>query len=41
MGTYAMALYVLGFGAHWVSWSDASRDEVGLIQDGERLPKRV
>lgn len=41
MGAYAMALFVLGFGEAFASWTDARRDEVGLMLDEERLPKRV
>ena len=41
MGAYAMALFVLGFGGAFGDLVDARRDEVGLMMDEERLPKRV
>jgi len=40
MGAYAMALFVLGFGALG-DLIDARRDDLGLLLDAERLPKRV
>ena len=41
LGVYAMALFVLGFGDPLRSLIDVSRDDVGLLLDEERLPKRV
>ena len=41
MGAYAMTLFVLGFGDVFSNLTDARRDEVGLLLDEERLPKRV
>jgi hypothetical protein len=41
MGAYAMALFVLGFGEALGNLTDVRRDEVGLLLDEERLPKRV
>jgi transcriptional regulator with XRE-family HTH domain len=41
MGAYAMTLFVLGFGEALGDLTDARRDEVGLLLDEERLPKRV
>jgi transcriptional regulator with XRE-family HTH domain len=41
MSTYAMALFVLGFGQAFGDVADARRDEVGLQLDEEKLPKRV
>ena len=41
MGAYAMALFVLGFGEALGDLTDARRDDVGLMLDEERLPKRV
>ena len=41
MGAYAMALFVLGFGAVFGEVADARCDEAGLLLDEERLPKRV
>lgn len=41
MGAYAMALFVLGFGEALGDLTDARHDEVGLLLDEERLPKRV
>lgn len=41
LGTYAMALYVLGFGGVLGEIADAREDNVGLLQDEERLPQRV
>jgi transcriptional regulator with XRE-family HTH domain len=40
-GVYAMALFVLGFGDVLRDLIDVSRDDVGLMLDEERLPKRV
>ena len=40
-GTYAMALFVLGFGDVLRDLIDPSRDDTGLMLDEERLPKRV
>jgi DNA-binding XRE family transcriptional regulator len=41
MGVYAMALFVLGFGDAPGDIIDPRRDDVGLLLDAERLPKRV
>ena len=41
MGVYAMALFVLGFGDAIGDIVDPRRDDVGLLLDAERLPKRV
>jgi transcriptional regulator with XRE-family HTH domain len=41
LGVYAMALFVLGFGDAFRDLVDASKDDVGLMLDEERLPKRV
>lgn len=41
LGVYAMALFVLGFGDAFRSVIDPSRDDMGLMLDEERLPKRV
>lgn len=41
LGTYAMALFVLGFGGAFGEVVDARRDDIGLLQDEERLPQRV
>lgn len=41
MGLYAMALFVLGFGDVLGDLVDPRRDDVGLLLDAERLPKRV
>lgn len=41
LGIYAMALYVLGFGGALGELVDARRDDVGLLQDEDRLPQRV
>jgi transcriptional regulator with XRE-family HTH domain len=41
MGAYAMVLFVLGFGEALGNLTDARRDEVGLLLDEKRLPKRV
>jgi transcriptional regulator with XRE-family HTH domain len=41
LGTYAMALYVLGFGGILGDLVDPRRDDVGLMQDEARLPKRI
>lgn len=41
LGVYAMALFVLGFGAAFRDLVDPSKDETGLLLDEERLPKRI
>lgn len=41
MGIYAMALYVLGFGEAIGDVVDPRRDDVGLLLDVDRLPRRV
>lgn len=41
LSAYAMALFVLGFGAALGDLADARRDDLGLQLDEERLPKRV
>lgn len=41
LGAYAMALYVLGFGAALGELVDPGRDEQGLLLDAQRSPKRV
>jgi DNA-binding XRE family transcriptional regulator len=41
MGVYAMALFVLGFGEVIGEIVDPRRDDIGLLLDTERLPKRV
>jgi transcriptional regulator with XRE-family HTH domain len=41
LGAYVMALYVLGFGDAFRDLIDSSRDDVGLMLDEERLPKRI
>jgi transcriptional regulator with XRE-family HTH domain len=41
VGVYAMCLFVLGFGAPLGELVDARRDELGLMLDEERLPKRI
>lgn len=41
MGTYAMALFVLGLGTPIATLADARDDEAGLLLDAERVPKRV
>ena len=41
MGTYAMALFVLGLGEALGDIVDARHDDQGLLLDIERLPKRV
>ena len=41
LGVYAMALFVLGFGSPLASLIDVSRDDIGLLLDEERLPKRM
>lgn len=40
-GAYAMALFVLGFGAALTELIDVRRDDHGLLLDHERIPKRV
>jgi transcriptional regulator with XRE-family HTH domain len=40
-GVYAMALFVLGFGDAFRDLIDPSRDDLGLMLDEGRLPKRV
>jgi hypothetical protein len=41
MGIYAMALFVLGLGDAIGEVVDPRRDDVGLLLDADRLPKRV
>jgi DNA-binding XRE family transcriptional regulator len=41
MGAYAMALFVLGFGEALGDIVDPRRDDVGLLLDTDRLPKRI
>jgi transcriptional regulator with XRE-family HTH domain len=41
MGIYAMALFVLGFGAALNDLVDAGKDDQGLLLEAQRLPKRV
>lgn len=41
MGTYAMALFVLGLGTPFDEIADARHDEQGLSLDAERVPKRI
>jgi DNA-binding XRE family transcriptional regulator len=41
MGVYAMALFVLGFGDAMGDVVDPRRDDIGLLLDAERLPRRV
>ncbi len=41
MGIYAMALHVLGFGEAIGDVVDPRRDDVGLLLDADRLPRRV
>jgi DNA-binding XRE family transcriptional regulator len=41
MGTYAMALFVLGLGSPFAEIADVRHDDQGLLIDAERLPKRV
>ncbi len=41
MGAYAMALFVLGFGAALGELVDPKRDDVGLQLEEARLPKRI
>lgn len=41
MGTYAMVLFVLGFAERIAEIADARRDDIGLVLDEARLPKRV
>jgi transcriptional regulator with XRE-family HTH domain len=41
LGVYAMAFFVLGFGDAFRDLIDPAKDDVGLMLDEERLPKRV
>jgi len=41
LGIYAMTLFVLGFGAALGDLVDARRDDLGLMLEEERLPRRV
>ena len=41
MGTYAMALFALGFDQAFGDVIDPRRDDQGLLLDAGRLPKRV
>lgn len=41
LGTYAMALFVLGLGDPLGDLIDARRDDQGLLLDEQRLPQRI
>src|SRR4051812_14176049 len=41
LGTYALALFALGFGTTLGDLLDPGKDRQGLLLDAERLPKRV
>lgn len=41
LGAYATALFVLGFGTPLSSLIDQRSDDIGLLLDLEKLPKRV
>jgi hypothetical protein len=41
MGVYAMTLFALGFGDAIGDIIDPRRDDIGLLLDAGRLPKRV
>jgi DNA-binding XRE family transcriptional regulator len=41
LGVYAMTLFALGFGPAFGETIDPRRDDVGLMLEEERLPKRV
>lgn len=41
VGVHAMVLFVLGLGTPMAQLADQSSDDVGLLLDTERLPKRV
>lgn len=41
IAAYAQALFVLGFGAPLGDLADQRDDELGLMLDAERLPKRI
>jgi len=41
IGAYVQALFVLGFGAPLGDLADQRDDELGLMLEAERLPKRI
>ena len=41
LGTYAMALFVLGLGSPFADLADAGTDEQALLLEAVRLPERV
>lgn len=41
LGGFVMVLLALGFADRFASLFDASRDDVGLLQDARRLPRRI
>ena len=41
IGAYAQALFVLGFGAPLGDLADQGSDELGLMLEAERLPRRI
>ena len=41
LGTYAMALFVLGLGSPFADLADAGTDEQALLLEADRLPERV
>jgi hypothetical protein len=41
VGAYAMTLFILGLSEALADLADLRNDDVGLLLDTERLPKRV
>lgn len=41
IGAYAMVFFALGMGTPFDELSDTGKDDVGLLLDEERLPKRI
>jgi hypothetical protein len=41
IGAYVQALFVLGFGAPLGDLADQRDDELGLMLEAERLPRRI
>lgn len=41
LGAYAMAIFVLGFDERFGAVADHATDEIGMIAEAARLPRRV
>lgn len=41
LGAYAMSLFALGLSSRLIEIADPGQDDIGLLADQERLPKRI